>query len=84
MREKLHEITALVMMTTRRTPSPHLDRSAKKHHPASGTLRIVRIEWLKNTTDREEWKRGVVIVAYQIIEGGVSMTVCQHDLDNVD
>jgi hypothetical protein len=84
MPEKLNKVTALVMITTRRTPTPYLDSTAKKLHPSSGTFGIVRIEWVKNTTDREEWKRGVVLVVQHEVESGVNVTMGQHDLDNVD
>jgi hypothetical protein len=47
----------------------------EEHHPPCGIFRTVGIESLKNTSDREEWKRGSVTVLEQVVERGVNMTM---------
>jgi hypothetical protein len=47
----------------------------KEHHPPCGIFRTVGIKSLKNTSDREEWKRGSVTVLEQVVERGINMTM---------
>src|ERR1700761_8334055 len=86
MPENPYEMTSLVVVKrlTRRTRAPRIDRTAEKHHPASGTIRDVRIESVKHTADRAERKRGGVVIVHQVVESGINMTVGEHGLDNVD
>jgi hypothetical protein len=49
-----------------------------------GTFRATPIQPMKHTSDREEWKRGGIVVLLQIIESGVNVTVGDHGLDNVN
>jgi hypothetical protein len=84
MPEESHKLTALVMMTATSTLAPHFDRTTEKHHPASGAFGVVRVEFVKDTSNRGEWEKSGVVIAHQVVDGGVNMTVGKHDLDNVD
>ena len=56
----------------------------EEHHPAIGRFRVLRIEPVKHSTDREEWKRFGIVLVNHVVERGVRMTVGQHRLDNLN
>jgi hypothetical protein len=83
MREKPHEITALVMMRTNWTPVPHLDRMAKENHPAGGRFRTLHTKFVKHISYIAEWKRCRVLIVEQVIDSSVTVAVGKHDANKV-
>ena len=81
MSKKPHEMIALLMRIIKMSPAPCLDRTAEKHHSASGGFGAVRIEVLKHIADDRKWERGRVVAAKQIVESSLNMTVSEHGLD---
>jgi hypothetical protein len=48
---------------------------AEEPYPACGRFWVVRIEPVKHSTDREEWKRFGIILANHVVESIVNVTV---------
>jgi hypothetical protein len=83
MREKPHEMAALVMMRPNWTPAPHLDRMAKEKHAASGAFRTPRTKFVKHISYIDEWKRYRVLIVEQVIDSSVTVAVGKHDANKV-
>src|SRR5262249_28286625 len=84
MAEELHKLIALVRMTARRTLAPHLERTAKEYQPPIGRFRALPIHPMKHTSDREERKRGGVVLLQQGIESAVNVTMPDPGRDNAN